>query len=258
MRTPTRIRATLTALVAGAVAFLPVACGRSPEAESPPDPAPAPVVVMVVAPLEPLIQTAVERYAPDRQRYGFTIIPGSSQSIAQQTRNGAIADLIISANPDSLQSLDPAPSSVRPWIVNRLVVITADPDIDMEDFDYGGASVVIADDTTDLGLHTRLAMRQREIWSDARGRIRRVNSAEDVVGLVSQGEADLGVVNATAVAGAEELRILGDLELPDSVELEYVLAPFSDNGRRLADWLSGPEGAELARSLGYELVEGRQ
>lgn len=236
-------------------AVLPLSCEQSSGDGVSAQPASQPVEVQVVASLEPMIAAAIDRYAPQRDALDFIVRPGSSQSLARQVLAGARVDLIISANPASLRSVEPAPRSVLLWIVDRLVVVApAGSTATLREFDYGQATIAIASETTDLGLHTRLAMRSRETWSDSQGRLLRRANAEEVLAAVAEGEADLGVVQATDVAGEAGLHIVGDLDLPDTVELDYYLASYSDQGDRLAAWLVGPEGASLAREWGYEPV----
>jgi ABC-type molybdate transport system substrate-binding protein len=213
-----------------------------------------PVEIHVVATLEPLLREALDAYAPARTQLDYFLRPGSSQSIARQVGAGVRADLIITGDPDSLRTISPTPRSIRPWIVNRLVVVTASDALTMREFDYGQARIAVADDTTELGLHTRLAMRQREIWSDAQGRLDRVGAGAEAIDRVLTGQSDFAVVHATAAA-APGVRIVGDLDLPDSVELDYFLAPLSDDGERLAAWLAGPQGLPIALDRGFEVAD---
>lgn len=213
-----------------------------------------PVEIHVVATLEPLLRDALDAYAPARTQLDYFLRPGSSQSIARQVAAGVRADLVVTGDPDSLRTVSPAPRSIRPWIVNRLVVVTAGDGFTMREFDYGQARIAVADDSTELGLHTRLAMRQREMWSDAQGRIDRVGASGEVIDLVLSGRCDFGVVHATAATGPG-IRVVDDLDLPDSVELEYFLAPLSDDGERLADWLAGAQGLPIALDRGFEVAD---
>lgn len=214
-----------------------------------------PVEVFVVTAVEPLIREALDAYAPGRKEFDFFIRPGSSQSLARQIAAGVRADLVISGAPDSLGGADPAPRSVRPWIVNRLVVVTASSStLTMREFDFGQTRIAIATDSTDLGLHTRLAMRQRETWTESQGRIDWVSSPGEAVQRVQSGASPFAVMHATDARRAD-LRVVEELDLPESVELDYVLAPYSDEGERFGAWLTGPEGAALAQRLGYEPAE---
>jgi len=235
-------------------ALLLASCEQNSGDGAPVSPARQPVEVFVVASLEPMVTEAIDRYAPQRDRLDFIIRPGSSQSLVRQVQVGVRIDLIISGDPAGLMGVDPPPRALLPWIVDRLVVVTlADANATLRDFDYGDATIAVANETTDLGLHTRLAMRSRETWSDSQGRLLRKSDAGEVLASVIGGEADFGVVQATdAAASQTPLRIAGDLDLPGSVELEYHLAPYSDEGDELAAWLMGPNGAALAREWGYE------
>jgi molybdate transport system substrate-binding protein len=244
----------LRCVAAMLAAVLSASCEQSSGDGAAVAPARQPVEVFVVASLEPMVTAAIDRYAPDRDRLDFIIRPGSSQSLARQVQAGARVDLIVTASAASLQAVEPAPRSILPWVVDRLVVVAPTASTaTLRDFDFGQATIAVASETTDLGLHTRLAMRSRETWTDSQGRLLRRQSAAEVLAAVAAGEADLGVVQATdAAGGATELRIVGDLDLPDSVELDYFLASYSDAGDRLAAWLAGPDGAALAREWGYE------
>lgn len=239
------------ALLAG---VLPASCEQRNGDGPPAVPARQPVEVFVVASLEPMVTAAIDRYAPQRNQLDFIVRPGSSQSLARQVQAGARIDLIITGNPTSLSGVDPSPRALLHWVVDRLIVVTpAGSTATLRDFDFGQATIAVAGDNTDLGLHTRLAMRTRETWSDSQGRLRRVADAEEVLASVAAGDAAFGVVQATDAAGSEaDLRIVGDLDLPGSVELDYYLASYSDAGDRLAAWLAGPEGVALAREWGYE------
>jgi molybdate transport system substrate-binding protein len=249
------VRPNLLRCVAALLAaVLSASCEQSSGDGAPVAPTRQPVEVFVVASLEPMVTAAIDRYAPNRDPLDFIIRPGSSQSLARQVQAGARVDLIISANPASLQAAEPAPRAILPWVVDRLVVVAPTGSAaTLRDFDFGQSTIAVANETTDLGLHTRLAMRSRETWSDSQGRLIRQSNAADVLAAVAAGDAELGVVQATDAAGpAAGLRIVGDLDLPDSVELDYFLASYSDPGDRLASWLAGPDGAALAQEWGYE------
>lgn len=227
-------------------------CERSNGEAAAGEPARQPVEVFVVSSLEPLVQSALDVYAPARAEFDFFIRPGSSQSLARQVAAGVRADLVVSANPESLAGVEPPALAVTPWVINRLVVATAPSSTGlMRDFDFGSARIAVANDSTELGLHTRLAMRQRETWSESQARIDWASDAADVIDRVGRGASEFGVVHATDARRAG-LRVVDELDLPDSVELDYFLAPFSAEGARLAAWLASPEGQTFAERLGYE------
>ncbi|MFG0273819.1 MAG: substrate-binding domain-containing protein [Phycisphaerales bacterium] len=255
MRGP-HTKSTLASAVATLLLFLgATACERSSGGADPVDTR-RPAEILVVTTLEPLMREALDAYAPTGRTLDYFLRPGSSQSLARQVDAGVRADLVVTGDPGSLQGISPAPRSVHPWIINRLVVVAASEGRTLREFDFGQSRIAVADDTTELGLHTRLAMRQREVWNDAQGRLDRLSADTDVVDRVLSGASAFGVVHATA-ARSPGLVIVGELDLPDSVELEYFLAPLTDEGDRIAAWLAGPDGLGLATGRGFESADPR-
>jgi molybdate transport system substrate-binding protein len=183
-------------------------------------------------------------------RYSF----GGSDELAAQIRQGAPADVYLSASPRYPSELHAAGLAGTPQVfgTNRLVVIvrrgyTGGP----RSLSDPGVKVVLAAEGVPAGDYARTALRRlhaEEVLDNV------VSEEDDVKGVASKvalGEADAGFVYATdtkPVAG--KVRVV---EVPAAAQprIEYavVVVREGDRAREFVDRLRGPEGqAALARA----------
>ena len=182
----------LAAILAGSASFVPVAGGTSS----------ARITVFAASSL-----TDVLPRIDSRPRYSFA----ASNTLAQQIRQGAPADVFASADLESPQSLRAAGlcSTPRVFATNSLVVVVPRSNPEnirtVRELGRPGVKVVIARKGVPVGDYTRTALRKLGI---ARAVLANVVSEEaDVRGVLAKvalGEADAGIVyrtDATSVKG---------------------------------------------------------
>jgi molybdate transport system substrate-binding protein len=183
-------------------------------------------------------------------RYSF----GGSDELAAQIRQGAPADVYLSASPKYPSELHAAGLAGPPQIfaTNRLVVIVRRGYTGgLRSLSEPGAKVVVAAEGVPAGDYAREALQRlnaEEVLDNV------VSDEDDVKGVASKvalGEADAGLVYATdAKPVAGRVRVV---EVPAGAQprIEYavVIVREGDRARKFVERLLGPEGrAALARA----------
>lgn len=142
-------------------------------------------------------------------RYNFA----GSNTLAQQIRQGAPADVFASAAPDLTQGLyrDGLVEKPRFLALNRLIVIVPRSNPagirSVYDLRRDGVKLVVASARVPVGGYTRTAFRRLGISSALGNVVSQEADVKGVVGKVALGEADAGVVYVTdARAAASRLR----------------------------------------------------
>ncbi len=183
-----------------------------------------------------------------------------SDTLAQQIRAGAPADVFASAAPALTRALHHDGLVERPRALarNRLVLITprADPaGIDaIGDLARPGVRLVIAGAGVPVGAYTRTALRRLGLRAALSNVVSEEGDVTAVLGKVALGEADAGVVYATdARAAASRLRTVA---IPASAQpaIRYEIAVVAGArdpaaARAFIRRVTGPRGrATLARA----------
>lgn len=195
---------------------------------------------------------------------GATYSFAGSDELATQIREGAPADVYAAASPRfpaelTAEGLLEAP---RTFATNRLVLVVP-PDnpagIDsLDDLAADGVRLVLGAEGVPAGDYARQALEE----AGAAGALENVVSHEEdvkgVLGKVTSGEADAGLVYATdaGAAGGEVVAI----ELPEDaqVTVEYRIAILTGTGKREAaerfvGLLLGEEGRRALAAAGFGL-----
>lgn len=169
----------------------------------------------------------------------------ASSVLARQLREGARADVFVSAAPawvDALQPLDR-----HDWLGNRLVlVVRADaPDVDLAQL----ASLALAAEQVPAGAYARAALAHLGVTPPART-IYGAN-VRAVLATVAQGGAEAGIVYATDAAIEPAVRISRTFPLESHPRIVYTAARLTDQGRAFFDALQTPWAHEIARRHGF-------
>lgn len=217
-------------------------------------PADDPPVVLAAASLTEVLP----RIAP-AARYSF----GSSSQLAQQIRQGAPADVFLSASPVYTQELYAAGLVRKPVVfaTNRLVLIVPrrNPAAIRSVADLArrpGLKLVVAGARVPIGLYTREVLKRLGLLRVLRKAVSQEPDVKGVVAKVALGEADAGFVYATDVhpAAAKVLVIQIPQRAQPSVRYEAAIVSSSQRlavAQDLLISLLGTDGRRQLRRAGF-------
>ncbi|MGI9539243.1 MAG: molybdate ABC transporter substrate-binding protein [Miltoncostaeaceae bacterium] len=191
----------------------------------------------------------------DEAGYSF----GGSAELATQVREGAPADVFVSADPDLARRLAARGilTQVRRFGGNRLVIAVPSGDPasvrSPAGLDREGTRLVVAQPGVPVGDYARRALRRLGLESALDNVVSEERDTRSALAKVALGEADAAIVYATDVQAAG-----GDVQaisLPPEAqpEIRYAVGLLTDaaDGRRFVDRLTGPEGERILRSAGF-------
>ena len=205
------------------------------------------------------LSDVLPRIDPDAT-YNFA----GSDALATQIREGAEADVFVSAGPRPARDLAAEgllrDKRIAVFATNRLVLVTPRDDpagvASFSDLARPGVRLVLADEGVPAGDYARDAL----VAAGAEAALANVVSYEDdvkgVLGKVSLGEADAGVVYATdALAAGDEVRVV---PIPAGLQprIEYlvgVVAGAKPGAQGFVDRLLGEDGRRALEDAGFGL-----
>jgi molybdate transport system substrate-binding protein len=161
---------------------------------------------------------------------------GASSTLARQIREGARADLFLSADDEWAAGV--APLGRRAWLGNRLAVV-GNPDL------ARASSLALGGESVPVGRYARAALARRGIPLPAR--VISGASARDVLAKVAEGAAESGIVYET------DARIAGMAAVPLD-EVVHVAALLTEEGRALYDAVREPWVRALVEARGYRWI----
>ena len=223
------------ALTLAFAAFAAFAACASPQAEREPE-----LLVGVAASLQPVAEAFAERFEAERGA-SVTLVVGSSGALAEQLRQGAPLDLILSADARRIAALDAdgllEPGSIRHPATGELVAVTnlhrADGDADdVASLLRGGRVRRIALANPELAPYGEAARRYLQdagLWETAEPLAVYGATVAQALQYAASGAAELGFVARsllTAPAAAELGSAARPLRAtPDAAELGSVARP---------------------------------
>jgi molybdate transport system substrate-binding protein len=191
-------------------------------------------------------------------RYSFA----GSNTLAEQIRRGAPADVFASAAPAYTQELhdDGLVEEPRLLALNRLTVIVPRSNPagieSVSDLRRAGVKLVIASAAVPVGGYTRTAFRRLGISDALANVVSQEADVKGVVGKVELGEADAGVVYTTdAHASASRLRQIAIPEVAQPAA-RYEIAVVSSSSdkeaaRAFVARVTGPAGRRAMAAAGF-------
>ena len=190
-----------------------------------------------------------------------------SGTLATQIREGARADVFVSASPRAIADLVESGEVAQPtaFASNRLVVVVPRSRDDgirsLTDLARPGVRLVLAGEGVPVGDYAREALRAAGLLD---GALANVVSLEDavsgVVAKVALGEADAGVVYATdARIARDDVRAI-PVPPQDQPRIVYVAAPVARGdvvaARAFVESLTSDEGRRVLEDAGFTPVGG--
>jgi len=190
---------------------------------------------------------------------------GGSDDLAAQIRDGAPADVFLSAAAAPLERLrrDGLVGAPRAFASNRLVLVVPpgrrDGPRDVAALARPGLKLVLGAPGVPVGDYARAALARARV-DVAANVVSLEQDAKGVLGKVALGEADAGIVYATdARAARDEVRTLA---IPERLQprIRYLAAPVERGDTEAAaaflDRLTGEGGATALRAAGFVGLRG--
>lgn len=193
---------------------------------------------------------------------------GGSAAMAQQIRQGAPADLFISANEDWMDVLEAEglilPGSRADLLTNRLVLIRHGPTnmllpvvegLDLKALLDGGKLAMGLTTSVPAGIYGRAALEHFGLWDDVAGQVAEVDSVRAALMLVALGEAPLGIVYETDARTEPRVSVIATFPEDSHPPIVYPLAEIagngSDNASFLRRYLVGADARRIFESHGF-------
>jgi molybdate transport system substrate-binding protein len=215
--------------------LLSEACGPKPEAA---------VVVFAASSLKEVVTEISMEWSKKSGMPTRTQFEASS-TLARQIREGAPADVFITAAPEWLDLLQI--KDRVDWLSNRLVcVVPKDAkEVDLKTL----KSLALANEQAPAGMYARaalahlgIALPERTIYG---------SNVRDVLSKVSQGGAEAGIVYATDAAVDPSVRIAFTFPLESHPRILYSTGLLTPAGKALYDALREPWAREIAIRHGF-------
>lgn len=243
------------------------------------EPRPTTLCVAAASDLQPWIGIALESWGKSQNlAIQVETIYGSSHQLATQIRSGAPVDLFLSADRAAVDSLAEQhliePDTVRPYAIGRLAVLSRKSlsvkDIrDLKKAEFRHLAIA-SPETAPYGKAAKSALIACGLWEELESKIVITASVRLAFQNVSDGNAEAGIVSLgharSAAVGNPDLVVL---EIPQDlyspiVQYMGVVRSKGNSGsasdpkfdrtvRALANWITGPECAELFRSHDFRI-----
>ncbi|MFH8606179.1 molybdate ABC transporter substrate-binding protein [Streptomyces sp. NPDC018029] len=256
-------RTVRRAVAAAATAALLVplaACGNDDDSESEKDSGGKDVSLTVLAAssLTDVFATAEKAYEKEHPGTKITVSAAGSQELAAQVKQGAPADVLVTADTKTMDGLKGETGKPTVIAKNRLVIATREGNPEkvkgLKDLGDSKLKVVLADDTVPVGRYSKQVLDKQGV--DVKPVSKEAN-VRSVLSKVELGEADAGIVYRTDAATAPDK--VDAVEIPDAQNAvaSYPAATLkgSENGEAAAafvKWLSTPEAQKLLRDAGFQ------
>jgi molybdate transport system substrate-binding protein len=189
---------------------------------------------------------------------GATVVLGGSNDLAAQIRDGAEADVFLSASAAPIEELGELLEEPVAFASNELVIVVPADNpsgtTTLEDLNRAGIKLVLGAEGVPVGDYAREALHAAGLDEALAQVVSLEEDVKGVLGKVALGEADAGIVYATdAKAAGDDVRAF---PVPDRYqpEIRYYAAlvePPSDAARAYLDRLLGAEGEDALRSAGF-------
>lgn len=217
---------------------------------------------------------ALDRIAADwTDAGGATVVTSyaGSSALARQIREGAPADIFISASPDWMDALEASgdlrPGTRRDILGNRLVLIahgdadpvTIDADLDLPALLSGGRLSMALVDAVPAGIYGRAALTHLGLWDAVAPLVAQSDNVRAALAFVARNEAPLGIVYATDAAAQDAVSVIGTFPADSHPPITYpaALTAQSDAAQAQAflDHLSSDAARQVWARFGFTLPE---
>lgn len=194
-----------------------------------------------------------------------------SSALARQIRQGAPADVFISANPGWMDTLAAdglvADGTRFDLLNNSLVLIAAGteaapveigPDMDLAGLLGDGRLAMALVDAVPAGIYGKAALESLELWDGVAAQVAQADNVRAALAFVATGEAPLGIVYATDAVAEDSVTVVATFPADTHPPIVYpaVALAESDNplNATLLDFLKSPVARQAFERQGFAVV----
>lgn len=202
----------------------------------------------------------------DDFRFNFA----ASSTLARQIEEGAPADLFVSADEAKMNDLEAkgllVPGTRRALLSNTLVLIVpADAQrvpkavADLAQGDY--KKIALAEpNSVPAGIYAREYLEHARVWESLKAKMVPLENVRAALAAVESGDAEAGFVYKTDAMTSKKVKVALEITGADAPKISYPLAVLKsskepERARRFAEYLAGPEAAEIFRKFGFTLAK---
>ncbi|MFD6431422.1 molybdate ABC transporter substrate-binding protein [Streptomyces venezuelae] len=254
------VRRTVAAAATAALLVPLAACGSDDDSDGKKDEGGKDVSLTVLAAssLTDVFATAEKAYEKEHPGTKITVSAAGSQELAAQVKQGAPADVLVTADTKTMDGLKGETGEPTVIAKNRLVIATREGNPEkvkgLKDLGSGKLKVVLADDTVPVGRYSKQVLDKQGVTVKPVSKEANVRS---VLSKVELGEADAGIVYKTDAATAPGK--IDAVEIPDAQNAvaSYPAATLkgsknSEAAAAFVKWLSTPEAQKMLRDAGFQ------
>ncbi|MCF8466603.1 MAG: molybdate ABC transporter substrate-binding protein [Sneathiella sp.] len=224
------------------------------------------VVVFAAASTANVITAAAQEF---EKRTGFSITASfaGSGTLARQIKEGAPANIFISANMKWLDYLTKAGLLEAGGSVeiasNQLVLIAPKDTVVPDPFDLGKLPSLLASEflaignpeSVPVGAYTKSAFQSLNIWDELKGKYVQLPNVRAVLSLVERAEVPFAVVYATDAQLSKKVQIVTSLPQDAYPRISYGMAMIKGNGSHAAklffDFVRSKDGQDIFHRFGF-------
>lgn len=210
------------------------------------------------------LKNALDELAREYPDIALQIAYGGSSALSRQIQQGAPAQMFLSANIAWMDVLDQdgllTQGSRIDLLSNRLALIAAPgnsvhlapaPEFELATALGDGVLAMALVKAVPAGIYGREALQALGVWDSVKDKVAQTDNVRAALRLVATGEASLGIVYASDLGAAPQVRLLGLFPADSHSPIRYPLAliePISPEAQAAYDYLrSGTAQAVFAR-----------
>jgi molybdate transport system substrate-binding protein len=203
--------------------------------------------------------------------HDVTVSLAGSSALARQIRQGAPADIFISANTgwmDALEADGLVEEGTRFDLLNNaIVLIAADasaapvevgPDMDLAGLLGDGRLAMALVDAVPAGIYGKAALETLGLWDSVAPRVAQADNVRAALAFVATGEAPYGIVYATDAVAEDDVTVVATFPTQTHPPIVYPAAALGQSDTSLTqdflDFLRGPEARAAFARQGFVVV----
>lgn len=218
------------------------------------------------------LRTALDEIVPGFEAatgHDVTVALASSSKLAIQIRQGAPADVFLSANTDWMDVLEAdglIDAATRTDLLgSRLVLIAHDPEATPVDLTQTDLAALIGEarlamglvDAVPAGMYGKEALESLGQWASVAPRVAQTDNVRAALALVTLGEAPFGIVYATDAQAEPSVTVIATFPADSHAPITYPAAATTGAGesaRAFLEHLRSPEAQAVFVAQGFDVL----
>lgn len=217
------------------------------------------------------LKTALDELAQNYTTSPLRIAYGGSSALARQIRQGAPAQVFLSANTAWMDVLDQdgllTPDSRIDLLGNRLALIAAPGStIQLSPAPGFDLATALGDEVLAMalvkavpaGIYGREALVSLGVWDSVQDKVAQTDNVRAALRLVALGEAPLGIVYATDLGASPQVRLLGLFPTASHSPIRYPVAlidPVTPEAQAVYDYLRSDTARAVFARHGFSSLK---